>query len=149
MPFAPVTKMFILLHHTLYFCSPSFASSSCMYVRLAIFAFVSFRVSNCVLLELNSLSLALSGQIREAFDLFNERIGSQNPMLGSYLAYDAGDAEKAYSYAQMLDKDFFMETNRDWYLFLADLCMDTGVVNEAAALYADFVNALTKSAPTS
>ena len=87
------------------------------------------------------LSLALSGQIREAFDLFNERIGSQNPMLGSYLAYDAGDAEKAYSYAQMLDKDFFMETNRDWYLFLADLCMDTGVVNEATALYADFVNA--------
>lgn len=104
------------------------------------YLYLKDRIDDPRLVKNYIISLALSGNLSGALDLFNEEIGIQNPMLGSYLAYDAGDFEKAYSYAQMLDKNFFMETNRDWYLFLADLCMETGVVNEASSLYADFVN---------
>lgn len=85
------------------------------------------------------LSLALAGNMKESFSLFDEKIGKSHPVLGSYLAYDAGEPEAAYSYAQMLDRNFFLEHNRDWFLFLADLSLDLGVTNEAAALYTDFV----------
>lgn len=85
------------------------------------------------------LSLALAGDVKEAFSLFDQKIGKSHPVLGSYLAYDAGETEASYSYAQMLDRDFFLEHNRDWFLFLADLSLDLGVTNEAAVLYSDFV----------
>lgn len=85
------------------------------------------------------LSLALAGNVKEAFSLFDRKIGKSHPVLGSYLAYDAEEDEAAYSYAQMPDRDFFLEHNRDWFLFLADLSLELGITNEAAALYADFV----------
>lgn len=103
------------------------------------YQYIMDRINHEGLVKNYILSLAYSGDIQGAHRLFDEKIGKLNPVLGSYLAYDAGDLEKAYSYAQMLDKEFSLENNRQWYLYLADLSLQLGVKNEAAALYADFI----------
>lgn len=102
------------------------------------YVYLTERFDDSRLIKNYVLALAAEGNTVEAFSLFDERIGKSHPVLGSYLAYDAGETETAYSYAQMLDRDFFLEHNRDWFLFLADLSMELGIENEAAALYSDF-----------
>lgn len=102
---------------------------------------LSQKSSDPRLMKNRILSLALAGDIAEAFALFEEKVGKEDPVLGSYLAYDAGALESAYSYAQMSDSELSPQADRDWLLFHADLALAFGVTNEAAALYADFVQA--------